>query len=650
MNIFLKIIKNKFFLVVTAALSVCFSLHSLAQAPLETFYSDPLLSGISISPNGKKLLGLRHHQGNSYVLVYDLDKKTSFYPVTSDNVKIKFNWVRWANDQRILISLRTSSSERGLVFGESRLIAMDADKPSPMKNLYEPNQETLSKYPGWQSQFQDNIICQKASEPDQIYVSVDRDKPNSPSVYKVNVNNGRFKRVTRNRGYISDWYTDRDCNVRISEHYNDDTRRVYYKVLDTKTDAWVDAWSYTVLDEAPITPLGFGGNPNELYLLADHEGYRAIFLANLAEPNFPKKLIHSIPGKDVSGQLIYSERLKDVVGIYLSYTEGFFWNEEFKALQAGIDKGIPDSSNFIFDTSANERRYLVYSRSTKNPGLIYFGDRDKKTLDIVSQDYPTITDELIVEKSSITYKARDGIEIQAYLSVPKNSEKKPIATILFPHGGPMSEDTDDFDMFTTYFVNKGYAVLQPNFRGSSGRGFDFLRHAVAGFGLEMQDDLEDGINHLIAQNITDKHKVCIVGASYGGYAALMGAAKTPDLFQCAVSFAGLSDLVTMTRQAHRYTNKNIIREQIGRDKNQLKETSPIRLAKQIKIPVLLIHGARDTVVNVDQSRDMHRVLKRADKEVTYVELKEGTHHLDNLFDRKTTFEAIDQFLNQHLPL
>jgi dipeptidyl aminopeptidase/acylaminoacyl peptidase len=616
--------------------------------PLEVFYSDVLIEDIKLSPDGTHILALQNMGGDTAVLVRDLTSGKTFYPIKTDNKQFKFNWVTWANDERLLISARFDDRLlNGFKYMQSRLLAKDAKKDSKILTLIKPEEGS-----GWVSQFQDNVISFMDDDSDHVLVSVDREIPLFETVYKVNVNNGRMSRYKKPSNSMRSWYADRAGVIRVGKAYNEKERKVTYKVLDPNTENWTTAWEYVVLDEPDISIAGFGSKSNELFIFADHEGRQALFKVDLAKPGYPKELILSHKNYDVSGQLIYSSALKEVVGLY--YTDGtaksIFWNQEFKAFQAGIDKAMPDTDNYIVSMSDDARKYILFSSSSTNPGTYYFGNRDKKTLDYIASAYPELTEDILVKKQLRRFKARDGLELDGYLSLPHGFANKPSATIIFPHGGPMSEDNLSFDVFSTFMANRGYVVFQPNFRGSSGYGHDFMMRAVGGYGLEMQDDLEDATRFLIDQKIADPKRICIVGASYGGYAALMGATKTPDLFQCAISFAGISDLIKMRDHYGQTIQSTIAQKQFGNDASQLKQTSPLRMVEKVKIPILLLHGKDDTTVPVEQSRMMAEELKDAGKNYEYIEFADGTHHLDYLPDRKQTFEAMDKFLKKYLPL
>lgn len=616
--------------------------------PLDVFYKGELIQDVELSPDGTHLLALKNIAGDTVVMVLNMATGKVLYPAKTDNKQFKFNWVTWANDERILMSLRFDSRlPNGVKYMQTRLLATDAKKAGKMITLVKPDDDA-----NWMSQYQDNVISYLPDDPEHILLSVDREVPLHQTVYKANVYTGKLKRVKRHSPNVRSWYADRAGNVRIGEHYDDKKRKVTYKLLDNATNKWVVAWEYVVFDEPQITIAGFGNNPNELFIFADHEGRQALFKTDLSKPGYPKELVLSDPDYDVTGNLIYSSALKEVVGLY--YNDGnsksIFWNKEFKAIQAGLDKAMPDTRNYIGSMSEDGRKYVVFTTNNTNPGTYFFGNRDEKTTTYLADSYPDLTEDVLVEKESRTYKARDGLELEGFLSLPKTFANKPTATIILPHGGPMCEDGKSFDMFSTFMANRGYVVFQPNFRGSSGYGHDFMMQAVGGYGLEMQDDLEDAVKYLVDEKIADPKKVCIVGASYGGYAALMGATKTPDLFQCAISFAGMSDLVRMRDSFRNFTNKNTARKQFGEDKAQLKETSPVRMAERVKIPILLIHGKDDTVVPVVQSRIMADALKDEGKVYEYIELEYGTHYLDYYPDRKQTFEAIESFLKKYLPI
>ncbi len=616
--------------------------------PLEVFYNDASVQDVELSPDGTHLLALKNIDGDTVVMVLEIATGKVFYPTKTDNKQYKFNWVRWANDDRLLMSLRFDSRMfNGVQYMQTRLLATDAKKPGKLITLVKPDDDA-----DWVSQFQDNVISYLPDDPEHILISVDREVPLHQTVYKANVYTGKLKRVKKHSGTVRSWYADRAGNVRIGEHYDDKKRKVTYKILDQATQKWVVAWEYVVLDEPEIGIAGFGHNPNELFIFADHEGRQALFKVDLSQPGYPRELILSNENYDVRGRLIYSNALKEVVGLYYSdgSSRSVLWNKEFKAFQAGLDKALPDTNNYIVGLSEDDRKYVLFSSNSTQPGTFLFGDRDSKSLTHVADVYPKLTKDVLIEKEARKYKARDGLELEGFLSLPKNFANKPIATIILPHGGPMSEDGKEFDMFSTFMANRGYVVFQPNFRGSSGYGHDFMMQAVGGMGLEMQDDLEDAVKYLVAEKIADPQNICIVGASYGGYAALMGATKTPDLFKCAVSFAGISDLIKLRDKYRYFTNKNTVRKQIGEDKGQLKQTSPVRMAEKVKIPILLIHGDDDVVVPVNQSRIMAAALKDEGKQYEYIELEDGTHNLDYLPHRKKTFEAMENFLKKYLPI
>ena len=221
---------------------------------------------------------------------------------------------------------------------------------------------------------------------------------------------------------------------------------------------------------------------------------------------------------------------------------------------------------------------------------------------------------------------------------------------MLPHGGPIHRDSNAFDYWAQFFANKGYAVLQMNFRGSTGYGYTHRQAGLQKWGKEMQDDVEDGARFLIDKGITNPKKICIVGASYGGYAALMGVVKTPKFYQCAISVAGVSDVRELVLDNRAFWRTyNVVDEQIGTGAKFLKDISPVNHVKKIRVPVLLIHGELDRQVEIKHSKKMHKALKKAKKKVEFVELPNEDHYLTYEDNRILTFKKMADFLDKYMP-
>jgi dipeptidyl aminopeptidase/acylaminoacyl peptidase len=254
------------------------------------------------------------------------------------------------------------------------------------------------------------------------------------------------------------------------------------------------------------------------------------------------------------------------------------------------------------------------------------------------------------------YKARDGLDIPAYLTLPPGKAAKQLPLVVFPHGGPMARDAMTFNPETQFFANRGYAVFQPNFRGSSGYGKKFMEAGFGQWGLKMQDDVTDGVKKLIADGIVDPKRICIVGESYGGYAALAGAAFTPDLYACAAGWAGVYDLRSfLSTRAKEYGRDSEMIESWSRfigdrwsDSDKLDMASPAKNADKIKIPVLLMHGEDDATVRIDQSETMDRALRRAGKNVNFIAIPKETHYMETSATRIRWLSELEKFLKANI--
>ena len=622
------------------------SLHSFAHGellPVEAFGNLPQTKQLKLSPNGKSLAFIREHQGQTLIGVADLVNGGSNYIVRTDNQKFKIGWFRWANDQTLLISSDYPVSRRGVKYTETRLMKIGIEAGAEIEPV------VVTKKNEHVSQFQDNIIDILPNEPNHFLMALDLKSPNYPSVYKIDLNSKRIRKlIYSSKSNIRDWLTDRQHRVRLG--IGRDETSIFFRLYDLQTEEWRNIWHYEIFDAPDISPLGFGLNPNELYIRADHNGRYAIFKVDLLDPKLSRELVFSDPDYDVEGSLIYSRKTNDVIGVYHGEADDskVYFDKSYASFQKALNKAIPDSYNNISSFSSDENKYILFSSNWQTPGAYYIGDRTKGTLDFVSEQYPLLREVELSTKQKIVYKAKDGTEIEAYVTLPMKNVKDLNAAIVIPHGGPMARNYSGFDWFSQFFASRGYTIIEPNFRGSSGYGFEFEMASIKNWGGVMQDDLADAAMWLVDQQKIDKNKICIVGASYGGYAAMMAAVKQQDVFKCAASFAGVSDLEFLLVKARKFTNYKVVKKQIGSDSDFLEKASPINYAEKINTPLLLIHGENDRVVDVTHSRNMFDELEDEGKLVEYIELADGNHYLEIEKNRLLTLSKIEAFLERYL--
>lgn len=637
-------------LIITLCLVYCPAISFSQPLSVEDFSTLPMISSVKLSPDGEKVIFFQNAKGNTYLRSLYLKTGKKKVIAAVDNIKYKFRYAMWANNETVIYSIIVPDYRGGVAISQTRLLVRKADTSDEPRELVKPG-SAGGDDPTRPSQFQDNIISMLPDDPDHILMGLDSNRPNLDSVYKININTSKLTEIQKAMEDVRDWGADQQDRVRIGIKFNPYTTTITTVIYDLVSKEWREAWQRKALsDEREISPMGFGLDPNILYVRAEHDGRNAIFKVDVSNAEMPMEIIAKDDKYDINGNLIYSRQTRDVVGVYHDEADGkrIYWDKKYKDFQEAVDKALPDTVNYLIDFSIDEQRYIVYSTNDRTPGKYYFGDKEHDTLTIIAHTYSQLEDNCQGSKK-ITYTARDGKTIEAYLTLPANhTPGTPCPAIIFPHGGPMVRDYGDFDYWAEFFASKGIVVMKPNFRGSSGYGKDFEREALQNFGLTMQDDLTDAANWLIEQKLADPQRIAITGGSYGGYAALMGAVKTPDLFRCAISFAGISDLPGLLKASQPFLNYGVVQKQLGTDKKKLKEVSPITHIKKIKIPILLGHGDEDRTVPVEQSQKMAKALKKKKKEFTYVELENGDHSLSLQKNRHIFFRAMDEFLDKYL--
>ncbi len=651
----LKGFKNIRHLVLFLAIFFCSSVLSetYQPPPVTDFSALPKIQKVRLSPDGGRI-AYTHNvtiKGEALAIlqVYDFDKRKTAYLLRSDNEKVKINWYRWVNNHQLAISALYEEKQRQARFYKTRMYIMDYTKPDEKPRMVIDVERLrrsgrIKVYP----QYVDSVIDWMDDDPEHIMMQVDTDMPAQPSVYKVNVNDYSRTRITRGKREVRQWMTDQQSTLRLGiavDYDNGDTRVL---IRDNEDSDWKTLFSYNKMNEKGFYPKGFGLDPNILYYAAYNGDYLALYKMQLDTRE--SELVYADENYDVDGSLIYSPKTGEAIGITHTQADNgeYYWQPRWASLQTMLDEALPEFTNTILSFSADETHYILHSETQGEPPYLSLGNTQTQKIDGLFNLYPQLVGLNIPENKQITYKARDGLEIEAYLTLP-NRGKPPYPTIIHPHGGPGARDVDGFNYWIAYFTSRGYAVLRPNFRGSTGYGYEFANAQMKSWGLQMQDDITDATQWMIENGHADNEKICIVGGSYGGYAALMATVKTPDLFACAVSVNGVSDLTYLERNSRYFLNHAFVQNQIGDDREDLKARSPLYHAKKIKTPVLLVHGEEDRSVYVTHSRRMAEALKDNEHPAfKYVELEAGDHYLSIQRNRHRFFAEMDTFLNRYL--
>ncbi len=624
--------------------------------PAELYASLPPIRSVSLSPDGTKAVMLTAINETYHVTVTDLDTRKSRLLMAAKPDEFLFNACQWANNRRIICSIRSYIVLRAGQIGlgtrsyrdgrtvMTRLLAVNADG-SDVLQLVPPG---VTKFDDlvWNSPVQDTVISRLREEPDHILMQIAREDRIHPSVYKLNINTNKLKRVRRHRETVIRWYADSDGQIRFATGYRNRREPVAFAMEKGRLTR-IEIQHLVGVN--PPTPLGFTADGKGVYISTNNgKDTRGIYEVNLADGKVVREL-YSDPDFDIYGGLwLHRSTREPVVLEYYreNYTQHWF-DQEIKARYDRVVKVLPGAPSVVNLVSVDDawNRFVLYTEGNRTLPTYYLYDDAARSLIVLAKSYRDL--DSVVELKSVRYPARDGTPIPAYYAVPDEPGEAPFPTIVFPHGGPYARDSAGFDYWTQFFVSRGFAVIKPNFRGSSGYGDAYLEAGFDQWGLKMQDDVIDGLDWMIKEGISDPDRVCIVGGSYGGYVALVAAFKTPERFRCAVSFAGVTDLTELIKRmrSFRFGALSVARIQRGKSR---KANSPLQQVEKIELPLLIVHGDVDRSVMIEQSRDLVAALEKAGKPYRYIEQPNGDHFLSLRSHRMGFFQAMDEFLHEHL--
>ncbi len=623
-----------------------------SKIPVEAFAKQPTISRLRLSPHGDAIAMRTIMDNQPVMVVQNLDGSNRKYIGPRDKYELaSFYWVN-NDDLLVLYRFDKSSGNKTMRFAVTKLYGFNRQS-GDFKELFIPDARYRDMMWNRVPFGQNNFISWLHDDPDHIMMSATNGNEEYPPVFKLNIHTGARETVQIGKRNIWDWRADRHDEVRLGVGTNWDTGEelIIYK---NAAGEWVDVsrdLGYGFVDDK-YQFFGFDDTSDALIISAVSKyGTYGIYKYDLDQQKIIGTLLEN-ETYDVTRRL-QDNFTKNFIGYaYFSDTiQPFYTDPLYMSVYKQVNAMLNGAEVNIVMKARTINRFLIYADSERLPGMYFMYDHDTKQLNPIAPIQPEIDSRIMASYQSISYEARDGLTIHGYLTLPVGKEAKNLPVVVWPHGGPQSRTVKEYSAFVQFFVSRGYAVLQPNFRGSTGYGVNFNRAMRGEWGGKMQDDVTDGTNWLIKQGIADPERICIGGISYGGYAAAMGVIKEPDLYKCAISVNGVLDFKDLIRAESGYMKQehlqNYLKVNNLLDIDQ-KAISPVYLVNKVQVPMLLISAKDDLTVNWEQARDMHKAMSKNGKDSEYISLDEGRHSMETLKSRKTAMEAMEKFLAKHI--
>jgi dipeptidyl aminopeptidase/acylaminoacyl peptidase len=591
----------------------------------------PLFAAASLSPDGNFLSYIGQSSGSQFVVVRRLGDGREEKTLEVDPARERVRWCDWAGGAQLLCGTVLPVRAPDRITERTRLYGIDAGSG----RVRELNARLTHP-------LHDQVIDFLPQRSGQVLLQQDTTGRGFPEVAELDVASGAVRRVVSDRPPITRWLSDGKGNVRLGIAYENGVGSLFVR---SDEGDWRLLLQQSMTDVDAIAPLAFGATAHDLYVLKHHGGRTALFHVDIAK-GATAKLLFADPRYDVAGPVILdpvSRALLAVRYVAQDETQNFFDVAEAER-QAWLDRQLPDTINTAIGRTRDGGKQLIRAASDVRPPSLYLFDVVPRRLTPIGSQYPELQDATLARMHPIVYRARDGQAIPSYLTSPPGAEKARGPAIVLPHGGPEARNSHGFDPLAQFLAAQGYVVLQMNFRGSLGYGAGFAAAGAGQWGGVIHNDVTDGARWLVEQGWADPARICIVGASFGGFAALLGAARESQWYACAASYAGVGDLLALSQYTERLPEADIWRQRLGENSRALWQMSPIARIHTVETPVFLMHGRHDPVVPVTQSRRFARALRSAGKQHVFIERPDCDHDMTIESCRIAFYAELQKFI------
>lgn len=625
----LNLCKKWMYLVVCVLLFSCSRDVEVRKIATEDFFKDLDKSTFQISPDGLFLSYLQPSQGKLNIFIQSIanGKVSQVTNYADESVKNYF----WASNDKLFYMKEKDSTELYQMFS--------INKDGSQKNKI----QTAAK-----SRIE--IIDQVKRDEQFVLISTNERIPENFDVYRLNINSGKKSMLIKNPGNMVDWIADHDGKVRLAIGSDGVNESIYYRESEENDFKIVISNNF----KNSLKPLGFTKQKNHIYALSNLNRDKLALVDFDCTTGKEVKVIYENVNADVA-DVVYSKSTQQLA--YLTYEivkrEVYYLNNQVKVMMEEVQKQVPNQEIKIIDKDQNESRFIVRTYTDKNPGSTYlYTVKDKSLIKLADLNSAIKPDEMC-EMKPITYKSKDGLTIHGYLTLPIGKKAKNLPCVVIPHQGPSTRNIWAYNAEVQFLANRGYAVFQMNYRGSTGYGKAFQTAGFKQWGGKLQDDITDGVKWLIDEGIVNEERIAIYGFSFGGYAALNQIIYHPNLYQCAISYSGFINLFTYLKGFPAYYKpyQQMLGEMIGdpeQDSDYLKSASPIFQIDKIKKPLLIAQGVKDARVNVNETNQFVKELKKRKVNVNYILKENESHYFKEPKNRLEFYKNLETFLDKYL--
>jgi dipeptidyl aminopeptidase/acylaminoacyl peptidase len=607
------------------------------------FFGDPQYSSAQIAPDGEHVSFHKSYEGEMNVWVKETGAPfEDARPITADTTRpIPAHF--WTQDgDEILFTQDKGGNENYHVY------AVDPSAEAEPQTGVPPARD-LTSYEDTRA----SIISVPEETPGEIIVGMNDRNPQVFDPYRVNIETGERELILKNDQNVAGWQADLDGDLRLATKQTESGGTEIYQVNEKGLGEVVYSCSF----EESCSPVRFHQDGERVYMTTN-KGEPDLSRLVLFNPDTQEtEVVESDPQNEVDfGGAEFSDKTDELVATYYRGDRLRYYpkTEQFEDDLGTLREQLPDGEITFGSSTEDESRQIVRVSSDVDPGSAYLYDREAGEAELLYRTRPDLPSEHLAEMQAIRYEARDGTEIPAYLTLPKGVDHENLPVVVNPHGGPWSRDTWGYDGYAQFLANRGYGVLQTNFRGSTGYGQEFLNAGNEEWGDLMQDDITDGVRYLVDEGIADEERIGIFGGSYGGYATLAGLAFTPDVYAAGISYVGPSNIITLLNAIPPYwgpAKERILLRRVGdpeEDRERLRRQSPLFSADQIEAPLMVIQGANDPRVKKQESDQIVVALRERGYPVEYLVGENEGHGFRSRENRLAVAAAMERFLAEHL--